>query len=54
MFRLTLRATDESVPPVMIKAMEERLSIGNPTQPEESERPSKQEIADTFGNVLVQ
>ncbi|KAF2426308.1 Adaptor protein-like protein complex AP-2 [Tothia fuscella] len=28
MFRLTIRATDESVPPVLIKLMEERLSQG--------------------------
>ncbi|CBX99894.1 similar to Adaptor protein complex AP-2 [Plenodomus lingam JN3] len=28
MFRLTIRATDESVPPVLIKAMEERLAQG--------------------------
>lgn len=28
MYRLTIRATDESVPPVLIKAMEEKLSQG--------------------------
>lgn len=28
MFRITIRATDEAVPPVLIKAMEERLSQG--------------------------
>jgi AP-2 complex subunit alpha len=28
MFRLTIRATDEAVPPVLIKLMEERLSQG--------------------------
>lgn len=28
MYRLTIRATDESVPPVLIKLMEERLSKG--------------------------
>lgn len=28
MYRITIRATDESVPPVLIKAMEERLSQG--------------------------
>ena len=54
MFRLTIRATDESVPPVMIKAMEERLAIGNPTQESDPERPSRQEISDAFGSVLVQ
>jgi AP-2 complex subunit alpha len=28
MYRITIRATDESVPPVLIKAMEDRLSLG--------------------------
>ena len=28
MYRLTIRATDESVPPVLIKVMEEKLSQG--------------------------
>jgi AP-2 complex subunit alpha len=28
MFRITVRATDEAVPPVLVKAMEERLSQG--------------------------
>lgn len=28
MYRITIRATDESVPPVLIKLMEERLAQG--------------------------
>lgn len=28
MFRITIRATDEAVPSVLLKAMEERLSQG--------------------------
>jgi len=28
MFRCTIRATDESVPPVLLKAMEDQLSQG--------------------------
>lgn len=28
MYRVTIRATDESVPPVLIKVMEEKLSQG--------------------------
>ena len=28
MFRITVRATDEAVAPVLVKAMEERLSQG--------------------------
>jgi hypothetical protein len=31
MYRLTIRATDESVPPVLIKIMEERLGQGEDT-----------------------
>ena len=55
MFRMTIRATDESVPPVMIKLMEERLSIGFSTEREEHEEmPSKQDILHSYENVLVQ
>jgi AP-2 complex subunit alpha len=28
MYRITIRATDEAVPPVLVKAMEDRLSQG--------------------------
>lgn len=59
MFRMTIRATDESVPPVMIKLMEERLSIGFSTQSEELKEESgstlsKQDIMNSYENVLVQ
>lgn len=53
MVRLTIRATDESVPPILIKIMKERLAIGVSTQPEVIEAPSYREISDAFGNVLV-
>ena len=53
MVRLTIRATDESVPPVLIKLMEERLAVGVSTQPEAFEAPTRREISDAFGNVLV-
>jgi AP-2 complex subunit alpha len=53
MIRLTIRATDESVPPVLIKLMEERLGVGISTQPEDFEPPTRREISDAFGNVLV-
>jgi AP-2 complex subunit alpha len=53
MIRLTIRATDESVPPTLIKLMEERLAVGVSTQPEEYEGPTRREISDAFGNVLV-
>lgn len=53
MVRLTIRATDESVPPVIIKLMEERLAVGISTAPEVVEPPTRREISETFGNVLV-
>ncbi|KAI0131381.1 Adaptor protein complex AP-2 alpha subunit [Daldinia grandis] len=54
MVRLTVRATDESVPPVLLKLMEERLSVGISTTPEFRDAPTRQEISDTFANVMVQ
>jgi AP-2 complex subunit alpha len=54
MVRLTIRATDESVPPVLAKIMEERLTVGVSTQPEVQEPLSRREISDGFGNVLVE
>lgn len=53
MFRLTIRATDESVPAVLAKIMEERLSAGA-SEPEELERPSREDILSSYGNVLVE
>jgi AP-2 complex subunit alpha len=52
MVRLTIRATDESVPLVLIKLMEERLAAGAPTQPHPADM-SLREMKDAFGNVLV-
>jgi AP-2 complex subunit alpha len=53
MVRLTIRATDDSVPPILIKMMEERLAIGVSTAPETTEAPTYRDISDAFGNVLV-
>lgn len=53
MIRLTIRATDESVPPVLLKLMEERISMGMSTTPESREGPSHKEISDTFGSIMV-
>ncbi|KAH9217022.1 putative AP-2 adaptor complex subunit alpha [Leptodontidium sp. 2 PMI_412] len=53
MVRLTIRATDESVPPIMIQTMQERLEVGVSTHAEVIEPPSRREISDAFGNVLV-
>ncbi|KAJ5035586.1 uncharacterized protein L3040_008051 [Drepanopeziza brunnea f. sp. 'multigermtubi'] len=53
MVRLTIRATDESVPPIMIQTMQERLEVGVSTHPEVIEPPTRREISESFGNVLV-
>jgi AP-2 complex subunit alpha len=53
MFRLTIRATDESVPAVIMKVMEERLAIGVSIHPERAEPPTRREISDAFSNVMV-
>lgn len=53
MIRMTIRATDDSVPTIMLKLMQERLSQGISTVPEYREPPTRQEISDSFGNVMV-
>jgi len=53
MYRLTIRATDEKVPPVLLKLMADKLTLGTSTRPEKIEPPSRREINDTFANVLV-
>jgi AP-2 complex subunit alpha len=53
MVRLTIRATDESVPPVLLKLMQHRLARGFATHSEPLRPPTKREISDAFSNVLV-
>jgi len=53
MIRLTIRATDESVPSVLLKMMEERISAGISKVPAMQEGPTRQEITDAFSNVMV-
>lgn len=53
MVRLTVRATDESVPPVITKLMQARLARGFVIHSEDVRPPTKREISDAFGNVLV-
>lgn len=53
MIRLTIRATDDSVPLVMLKLMQERLSQGLPTTMEYREPLTREEISDSFGNIMV-
>ncbi|KAI9158405.1 AP-2 complex subunit alpha-2 [Paramyrothecium foliicola] len=50
MIRLTIRATDESVPQIFLKLMQERLSEGVSNF---IETPTRQEITDAFANVMV-
>ncbi|KAL2157794.1 hypothetical protein VTH06DRAFT_5062 [Thermothelomyces fergusii] len=54
MVRLTIRATDESLPPVLLKLMQERVSKGVSTVIQEKHvPPTVSEISDAFRNVMV-
>ncbi|KAL7897892.1 Adaptor protein complex AP-2 alpha subunit [Trichoderma sp. SZMC 28014] len=53
MIRLTVRATDESVPRILVKLMQERLCVGVSTAPERHDAPTRQDISDAFGSVMV-
>lgn len=53
MVRLTIRATNEKVPPVLLKMMEERLSQGVSIRPERYENPTANDISESFRNIMV-
>ncbi|KAK0652096.1 adaptin N terminal region-domain-containing protein [Cercophora newfieldiana] len=53
MVRLTIRATDDTLPPVLLKMMEERLAVGVSIRPEKYEAPTASEISDSFRNIMV-
>lgn len=53
MIRLTIRATDDSVPPVLLKLIEDRLALGISKKPNQAEAPTRRDISDAFSNVLV-
>lgn len=53
MIRLTIRATDEGVPPVLLKLMVDRLSSKNSVVTEKQGPPTQREISEAFGNVMV-
>ncbi|KAK0706734.1 AP-2 complex subunit alpha-like protein [Lasiosphaeria miniovina] len=53
MIRLTIRATDDTLPPVLLKLMVERLSVGLSTTPEKFSAPTASEITDSFRNIMV-
>lgn len=54
MLRLTIRATDESVPSILLKTMEERLAVGVSKEPEPYNAPTYREISNTFSSVMVE
>jgi len=54
MVRLTIRATEESIPPVLLRLMVERISAGaSSSAPERREPRTESEIAEAFRNVMV-
>ncbi|KAL2116412.1 hypothetical protein VTJ04DRAFT_8580 [Mycothermus thermophilus] len=53
MLRLTIRATDESVPPILLKLMQTQLERGVSTVQERPPPPTVSEISDAFRNVMV-
>jgi AP-2 complex subunit alpha len=53
LMRLTIRATDESVPPILLKLMEERLAVGVSTGHDLREGSSRRDISDSFASVMV-
>lgn len=54
MLRLTIRATNEIVPTILLKMMEERLMVGISKEPEPYNAPTRREISNTFGSVMVE
>lgn len=51
MIRLTIRATDDSVPGLLLKLMQEHLAAG--MIPERFEQATREEVSDAFRNVMV-
>jgi AP-2 complex subunit alpha len=55
MIRLTIRATDDAVAPVLIKMMQDKIAAGASTYAStpDTEQPSQEQISDAFANVMV-
>lgn len=56
MIRLTIRATDDALPPLLLKMMQERLARGVSTLPLERgghAQPTVSEISDSFRSIMV-
>ena len=52
MIRLTIRATDDSVAPILSKLMHERLAAGM-SDVHQRRDPTEEEISQAFENVMV-
>jgi AP-2 complex subunit alpha len=53
MVRLTIRATDDTLPPLLLKLMEARIAKGVSTVQERYVPPTVSEISDSFRNIMV-
>lgn len=54
MVRLTIRATDDTLPPLLLKMMQERIAKGVSTvQERHVVPPTVSEISDSFRNIMV-
>ncbi|KAH7155280.1 adaptin N terminal region-domain-containing protein [Dactylonectria estremocensis] len=53
MIRLTIRATDDAVPAGLLKLMQDRLAAGVSTAGDRFEALTRDEISDSFRNVMV-
>ena len=53
MVRLTVRATDETVPPIILKLMVERIGAGVSTVVEKYHPPARSDISEAFSNIMV-
>jgi AP-2 complex subunit alpha len=55
MVRLTIRATEDTLPPLLLKMMQERIAKGLSTMQQERHvvPPSVSEISDSFRNIMV-
>jgi AP-2 complex subunit alpha len=55
MVRLTIRATDDMLPPLLLKMMQERMARGVSTAQERyvAPQPSVADISDSFRNIMV-
>ncbi len=55
MVRLTIRATDDSLPPLLLKMMQDRISKGLSMVVQERHvpQPSASDISDSFRSIMV-